>query len=242
MTENPHRLRAIGLISSCVTQLEEKILSGDYAAGQLLPPERQLAQQLGVSRPVIHQSLVDLAAKGLVIIHPRHGVTVCDYRKSGSTAILSALLHYQQGRFPPEFTSSLFAMRLLIEKETASLAALNADADQIDQLQNLVNQEKACAVTEIQHLTALDFEFHLMVSIASGNLVYPLILNSFKNVYTHFSHAFYQTIQSINIHAQVFEYQDQLVQAIKRHQPVEASQYMGMMLQHGERVLKGDLL
>jgi GntR family transcriptional repressor for pyruvate dehydrogenase complex len=53
--------------------------------------------QLGVSRPVVHEGLLELVARGLVTIRPRHGAIVSDYRTQGSVTMLASLLAYQQG-------------------------------------------------------------------------------------------------------------------------------------------------
>ncbi len=49
-----------------------------------------------------------------------------DFRQSGSLAVLSSLLNYNNGALAPEFQHSLLAMRILVERETARLAAVNA--------------------------------------------------------------------------------------------------------------------
>ena len=96
-------LQVNSLTGACITRLEELVLSGELRAGERLPAERDLAARLGVSRPVLHEALLDLSAKGLVTILPRRGVVVNDYRKSGSTAILSSLLSYHQGDLDTRF-------------------------------------------------------------------------------------------------------------------------------------------
>ncbi len=49
-----------------IKRFEELILSGKFPVGQKLPSERELALQLGVSRPIVHEGLVDLAQAGVV--------------------------------------------------------------------------------------------------------------------------------------------------------------------------------
>ena len=71
------------------------VLSNQLPVGELLPSERELALQMGVSRPVVHDGLMDLASKGLVTIKPRVGTYVNDYRKEGSIAMLSTLINHQ---------------------------------------------------------------------------------------------------------------------------------------------------
>ena len=59
-------IRTESLKDVFIRRFEDLILSGKFPIGQKLPSERELALQLGVSRPVVHEGLVDLAAKGLV--------------------------------------------------------------------------------------------------------------------------------------------------------------------------------
>jgi len=234
-------LHVHSLKEACVSRLEELILSGELKAGQKLPSERDLASQLNISRPVLHEALVDLAAKGLVSIRPRRGVVVNDYRKTGSCAILSSLLSYNHGQLDPDFVESLFGMRLLIEVETARLAAMHASSEHIQQLRDLLEAESRLSRSDAAALTQADFEFHLLISIASGSLVYPLIINSFKNIYTHFTGQFFQYLGQGEALDKTFAYQHRLVDAIAARSPLEAGAVMSAMLTHGETQLKGAL-
>ena len=53
-------LKAESLKEVFISRFEDLILTGKLAIGQRLPPERELAVQLGVSRPVVHEGLLDL--------------------------------------------------------------------------------------------------------------------------------------------------------------------------------------
>ncbi len=227
-------LQVESLKDACITRMEELILSGELKAGERLPAERDLANRLGVSRPVLHEALVDLAAKGLVSILPRRGVVVNDYRQSGSMAILSSLLNYQNGQFDPQFTESLFAMRLLIEKETARLAAANADTEQVDKLNGLLSKESSLDRSDLAALVKLDFDFHIQVALASKNHIYPLILNSFVSVYTHFTTDFFERCRFTPILDEVFTYHRELVNAVEQHQSQKAMEVMASLLEHGK--------
>lgn len=231
-------LRVHSLKEACVARLEGLILSGELKAGEKLPAERDLAAQLNISRPVLHEALVELAAKGLVTIQPRHGVLVNDFRTSGSVAILASLLAYHHGELDPRLVESMFAMRALIERETARLAAEQATPVQLEQLRALLERESQLTCRDMDALTALDFEFHHLVAIASGNLVYPLIINSFKSVYTHFTGLFFSRCCQTPVMDEVFAYHRQLVQAIQQRQPQAAAQIMADLLAHGEKHLK----
>lgn len=231
-------LQVNSLKSACVGRLEELILSGDLKAGEHLPSERDLAARLGVSRPVLHEALVDLSGKGLVTINPRRGVVINDFRKSGSMAILSSLLAYHNGELDPQFISSLLAMRILVETETARLAAIHATADQLVELRDIIQREKNTDPGNFSAIIELDFEFHLLISIASENMAYPLILNSFKTVYTHFTSAFYIQTAGSAIIGEVYAYQARLVDALENRDAEGSAEVMKSMLIHGESNLK----
>jgi len=230
-------LRVKSLKDACVARLEELILSGDLPVGQRLPAERDLAARLGVSRPVLHEALVDLAGKGLVTIQPRRGVVVNDYRQSGSFAILSSLLNYANGALNPEMQRSLLAVRILLERETARLAAEQASPAQVKELKGILSEESAAPRGDAARLTALDYDFHLKVAVASGNLVYPLILNSFKNIYTHFTTAFFQVKAGTEAVEEVITFHEKLLGLIEARKPDQAAALMEEMLVRGEKQL-----
>lgn len=231
-------LQVNSLKSACVARLEELILSGELKAGERLPAERDLAARLGVSRPVLHEALVDLSAKGLVTINPRRGVVINDFRKSGSMAILSSLLSYHNGEIDPLLVASLLSMRILVETETARLAAEHASAEQLAELRQIVQSEAAADRGSLAALVELDFEFHLLVSIASENMAYPLILNSFKTVYTHFTTAFYQKTAGSAVVDEVHATHQRLLTALENRDSQKCVEIMKSMLEHGEKLLK----
>ena len=230
-------LRVTSLKDACVARLEELILSGELHVGERLPAERDFALKLGVSRPVLHEALVDLASKGLVTIQPRRGVVVNDFRQSGSFAILSSLLNYANGDLDPTFQRSLLAVRILIERETARLAADNATPEQIAELRGILADEEKSSPGDAARLTALDYNLHLKISMASGNLVYPLILNSFRKVYTHFTAAFFQMCASPAVLSEVQGYHAQLIEALAEHDADKSAAIMEEMLVRGEKQL-----
>ncbi len=221
------------LKEACIRSLEGLILSGTLQIGARLPSERTLAVQLGVSRPVLHQAIVELATKGLVEIAPRRGVFVNDFRTQGSCALLSTLLTYQEGELAPALRDSLIAMRLLVEAETARLAALQRAPEHLSGLQNLLDEESACEHTDGERLVALDFAFHLQVALASGNLMYPLMLNSIKGVYTNLTGRFFAQHRGSPVIEDVLGFHRRLVKAIEAQESEIARAVMVEMLEHG---------
>jgi GntR family transcriptional regulator, transcriptional repressor for pyruvate dehydrogenase complex len=224
-------LKAESLKEVFISRFEDLILTGRLAIGQKLPPERELALQLGVSRPVVHEGLLELAVKGLVTMRPRVGTVVNDYRTQGSLAILESLVKFRQGDLEPELLKSLIDTRALMEIETARLACVNRTDEHLEQFRDILARERALAPADLEGITRTDFEFHHLIALASGNLVYPLLVNSFRPVYTAFTAIFFSDPVVLPF---TFEFHERLVEAIAGKDPEKAVKIMTEVLAHGE--------
>ncbi|MBU2646346.1 FadR family transcriptional regulator [bacterium] len=225
-------IRAESLKEVFVTRFEELILSGKLSIGEKLPSERELAFQLGVSRPVVHEGLVELASKGLITMKPRAGAIVNDYRKSGSPDILNSLFNYHQGKLDLKILDSILSMRMLFEVETARLAALNRSEDQVKTFNNLIRRENKVRHTDIQALIEVDFEFHHLITLASDNQIYPLLMNSMKSIYTNLTGQFFADPAVV---PRVFTFHREMVDAIGAKDEIVAVRVMKKILKHGEK-------
>jgi GntR family negative regulator for fad regulon and positive regulator of fabA len=130
---------------------------------------------------------------------------------------------------------SLLQMRLLVETEFTSFAAQNRTEEQIREFYQILQKEESTDFRNIQSITDLDFEFHLLIAIASGNTVYPLLLNSFRQVYTNLSGQFFKVSQIVNV---VRQYHRDLVRALEAKDTKKALSIMKMLLRHGEKYLR----
>ncbi|MCX8124026.1 MAG: FadR family transcriptional regulator [Spirochaetes bacterium] len=228
-------LKTDSLVEAFVKRFEELIISGKLTIGQKIPSERELAKKLGVSRPVVHEGLIILEQKGLVSIRPRHGVTVSDYRTRGSLAILQSLITYGRGQLEPHILESLLATRKLIELETVRLAAVNRTNEQLDEFNAIVTEEQSLVPSQTHIIVDVDFKFHHLIALASGNVVYPLLLNSFKQVYTNLTYQFFLDPDVVSF---VFAHHQKLAGAIAKKDSKKAVAIMTALLEHGELHLK----
>ena len=130
---------------------------------------------------------------------------------------------------------SLLQMRLLMETEFTNLAAQNRTEEHISEFYQILQKEESTDYRNIQSITDLDFEFHLLIAIASGNTVYPLLLNSFRQVYTNLSGQFFKVSQIVNV---VRKYHRDLVRALESRDVKKALSIMKMLLRHGEKYLR----
>jgi DNA-binding FadR family transcriptional regulator len=237
MTVDIYPIESISLKTACIQRLESLILAGKFNPGERLPSERDLAAQLGVSRPVLHQAIVALDAKGLVTIEPRRGVFVSDFHKDGSIPLLMTLMSHNEGEYQPELLTSLMSARILIEVETARLAAQHRTVDDLIAFDALIEQGRSIESENITDLIEYDYAFHQRVAIASANLMYPMILNSLKNVHTNLAGIFYRSIEDVSVIDQVRGGHSALVVAIKKQEHQLAGKIMRKLLEDGEKYL-----
>ena len=213
-----------------IERFEDLILSGQLKIGQKLPSERELALRLSVSRPVVHKGLVDLETKGLVTLIPRVGAVVTDYRREGSLALLNSLVTYQKGRLEPDLQTSLLDVRQLFEVETACLAAIHREDAHLNDLQQVLEEEMQTRPQDVVRIAALDFRFHHLLSLASGNRIYPLLINSFKQVYLNLSAQFFE---DPTVAQTVHAFHRKMLRAIECRDEAAAASVMEQMLVHG---------
>ncbi len=139
-------------------QIRSLVRSGEYTAGQRLPPERDLARQLGVSRPSVREALIALEVEGLVEVRIGSGIYVVGGGNSHGDEVQAA-----SGPF------ELLRARWIIEGECAALAAKSAKKEHIVAIEDALLQMQRIMETDKVQPLAADRLFHLRVAEATGN-------------------------------------------------------------------------
>lgn len=161
-----------------ITQIENRIISGELEIGQKLPPERELSRQMGVSRAVVNSGIVEMSRKGFLEIRPRIGTFVSDYRKNGTIETLVSIMNYNGGTMRPNEIKSLIELRSVIDSMITRLVTPLLSKDDLDVLEQIVrNTERSKTPDEAAENT---FIFHHELALMSGNTIVPLIYSSFK--------------------------------------------------------------
>src|SRR5215211_4729894 len=122
----PQQIRRIKLRDQVAEMLLEMIFSSDYEAGDRLPPERVLVEELGVSRTVVREALNLLETRGLLRVEHGRGAVVSANGAHAVHTNLGLLLRMQ-----PSTLGELMEMRKALEVEVAGLAAERATTDDI---------------------------------------------------------------------------------------------------------------
>jgi GntR family negative regulator for fad regulon and positive regulator of fabA len=166
-------------------RLINAILAGDFPLNSNLPPERDLAQRLGVTRPTLREALQRLARDGWLEIHHGRPTRVRDYWHEGNLAVLGAIARHQD-HLPPDFVPNLLQVRELLAPAYTRLAVKRAAkklAKFLENYQELVDTPEAFAQA--------DWEIHQCLTIESGNPIFTLILNGFKDLYPHMGDVYF---------------------------------------------------
>jgi GntR family transcriptional repressor for pyruvate dehydrogenase complex len=162
------------------------ILSGKLEVGERLPPERELAAEMKVSKTIVHSGLTELDRMGFVSIVPRKGTFVANYAELGTQETLNALLKYNGGKLDMHTVRSMFEFRSALEGTAFKKFSENHSDKDIEALQQIVDRVKKMSADEdsftTEDLAEEIFSFHHAVCVRSGNNVFPLVLNAFRTV------------------------------------------------------------
>lgn len=204
-------------------QLEHLIVKGSLPAGQALPPERQLCEELGISRAALREGLHVLRGRGLVDTAHGRGTYVAKLVNDSAAAPLWRSFSAQA-----QTLYDLLELRSLLEGESARLAAIRGtDADfalLAQRYEELRSAQVQGASLDAAAHARLDHAFHLSIAAASHNaalvhtvrLLGDLLLSS---VFTAISNLYHREPHKQELDSQ----HSVLYQAVLSRQP-EAAQ------------------
>jgi GntR family transcriptional repressor for pyruvate dehydrogenase complex len=167
-------IRQPNLKSRVFELLLNMIIDGKYRDNDMLPPERLLCEELGVSRTVIREAIKSLESRGVLgVIHGK-GIKVIPATSSDISNAFMLYLRRQHREVSPR---DLMEMRFSIETESAALAAQRATEADIRELgENLVRMRGAVRVPD--QFIQEDLDFHVKLASATHNILFITILES----------------------------------------------------------------
>ena len=167
-------------------QLIRLISNEELPAGEELPPERQLALQLGVGRPALREALQRLERDGWITQRQGRPARVNDFWQKGNLYTLVNLVQTVES-LPDKFIAHLLELRAVlapayirqaVEKNPAKVVALLAEWEALS------DDGEAYAV--------FDWEIHKKTALLSENPLYVFLLNSFDPVYIPLATRYFQ--------------------------------------------------
>jgi GntR family negative regulator for fad regulon and positive regulator of fabA len=160
------------------------ILDGVYPPDSALPGERDLATSLGVTRPTLREAMQRLARDGWLTIRQGKPTRVNDFWREGGLNVLSTLVHCQ--RLPPNFVLHLLEVRRALTPAYTEAAVRHAAPRVVEILVEASDLDDSA-----EAFAAYDWQLHRVLTIASGNPVYTLILNGFAGFYEEMAQRYF---------------------------------------------------
>jgi GntR family transcriptional regulator, transcriptional repressor for pyruvate dehydrogenase complex len=211
-----------------VAQLREMIHRGELRPGDRLPPERDLAKLLGVSRPTLRAGIRSLSAVG--VLKSRQGAGTFVVKADGQPTLDSSPLRLMASLHG--FTSAeMFEARLALEMAVAGLAAERATGDHMATMAEEVAGMFA-SLEDPEQFLAHDVRFHQGVAAASGNRILTALMNMVAKILFEIR---IKTVKRATDLKESAELHRSIYNAIRKHDPEAARAAMREHLVRAQR-------
>lgn len=217
-----------------VARLRDMIHRGELSAGDRLPPERDLAKLLGVSRPTLRAGIRSLTTVGILQSRQGAGTFVTKAEESptldGNPLRMMAALHGFT-------TDEMFEARLSLEMSIAALAAERISSEQMTQMSEEVAGMYA-SLDEPEQYLVHDMRFHQIVAAASNNRILTALMNMVAKILFE---ARSKTVHRALDLKDSAEQHREIYRAIRAHDPEEARQAMKNHLLAAQKAQKMEI-
>ena len=206
-------------------ELTRLIRERDFRPGDRLPPERELAQQLGVSRPSVREAMIALETAGVIEV------------RTGSGTYVRSVVD-EKFRLPADMAPGIreqFDARKLIEPELAALAASGATREEIASLAAAVERADA-QFRKGERAEDDDYAFHTVLAVASRNTVLAELI---RHLWDLRRHPMWDTVRTRVVtpahRTQVIADRRAIVAALRKHDAAAARKAMKHYMKEAEK-------
>jgi GntR family transcriptional regulator, transcriptional repressor for pyruvate dehydrogenase complex len=222
-----------GITELVVQRIKELLERGDLKAGSRLPPERELAEMLGISRPSLRTALKALSVMGIIRAKPGAGTFIAE----AIPEIFMEPMHFMT-LINNTALEEVFEARIIIESALAELAAeragekdLQAMTAELGAMREATNNPDAF----LKH----DMCFHQLIARASGNNVMSGIMDTVAQMLYQMRR---ETIARSHGLEEAIDWHERIFNALRRRDGRGARRLMTEHLRAAERGLRSDSL
>lgn len=207
--------------SQIAEQIRSSILAGEFSPGDKLPPERELAEMFGVSRPSVREALNILAAAGLVESYQGGGTLVKSLVETATGSPLSELIKAEQER-----ALDVIEVRKCMEGWTAYYAAQRGLPEDLRKLEGIV-AEMERNLDGFKPSQDLDAHFHVVIAQATHNIVWLHLMQSIFDAMKEFQQSVWRAVYLTDEdHQTLFSHHREVFEAIRAKDPERARDAM----------------
>lgn len=174
--------------SQIADQIRSSILNGEFSPGDKLPPERELSEMFGVSRPSVREALNILAASGLVMSYQGGGTVVMSLVETSAGNPLTELIRSEQER-----ALDVIEVRKGMESWTAYYAAERALPEDLRRLEEIVDGMRR-NLEGLAQSEDLDANFHIVIARSTHNFVWLHLMQSLFDAMKEFQQSVWRAV------------------------------------------------
>jgi len=216
--------------SQVAEQLRSSILNGDFLPGDKLPPERELAEMFGVSRPSVREALNVLEAAGLVASYQGGGTVVMSLVDKTSSSPLRELIRAEQDR-----ALDVIEVRKCMESWTVYYAAQRALPEDIRLLAKIVADMERNLDGD-HPSEELDAHFHVVIARATHNIIWLHLMQSLFDAMKEFQLSVWRAVHLTRADQRMLlEHHRKILDAIRAGNPEAAREAMVQHLTFAEQ-------
>ncbi|WP_375305211.1 GntR family transcriptional regulator [Bradyrhizobium sp. A11] len=217
-------------------RIREQLALGVLKPGDKLPPERDLAQQLGVSRNVLREALRSLEMAG--VLRLRKGVKGGAFVREGDTGRMNLVMRDMLS-LGTISVRELSEARIDVLDLVVRLACANGKPVDFDALEaNIERTELATQEGRLLDRVECSREFYKLLAVATGNKVIAMILDAVTEIHMRFVYA--KVVSSGVAMARLVETRRKFLTALRARNAATASRLMRTHLESVQRMLEQD--
>ncbi len=206
------------------------MVNGNWRAGDRIPPERDLCQQLGIARTSLREALKAMELVGMVDSRVGDGTFVCPRSEFLSRPLLWAFTGTDHTKF-----QEIMEARIVIEESLAGFAAQRASAQEIKAIAETI-QTMQDSIARDEPILDADMAFHLAIAGASHNNPLANSVQLLRNLMRHW--LFYKVLIP-EVAPRILKRHLAISRAIAQRKPIAARRQMRLHLQETMVLVEG---
>lgn len=216
----------IPLVFRVVNQIEDMIFEGKLKDGDRLPPEREFADIVGVSRSVVREAVQILVSKGLLKSKRKVGTVV---QKLTRNHIVTPITMFLKTHTKEVTAEQLYQVRHLLEIEIAGIAAAEAEAADIEYLKKILKRLEA-SDEDRDLFCSIDDEFHCALAQTTHNPLLVILIESVQGLMINLNK---QSAKDPKMFKIAKQHHGRIIDMIEKRDPEGARRVMKTHLEYG---------
>ncbi|WP_195939812.1 FadR/GntR family transcriptional regulator [Romboutsia sp. 1001713B170131_170501_G6] len=208
-----------------IEQIQDKILNGELKKGDKLPSERELSEQMSVSRTSIREAIRVLETMGVVESKQGDGNFICTNIEKSLIEPLSMVFKLNEGTW-----QNVLELREVLELQTVKIAAIKATKEDCKELKNIIDamrKENSVKKYNSKKIIQLDQRFHNKIaSISKNYLIESVFITSSKLFKRFIEDAREKIIENYRDEELLFENHRRIYEGISKNDPILAYEEM----------------